>query len=294
MPAISVILPTRDRAALLPRALASVLRQTWTDFEVVLIDNNQTSPPVRENPLVTAWLADPRVVVMAGRAAASAAAVRNVALGVARGDWITYLDDDDEYHPEKLAAQFDLARVTGAPLVLCGYTVVLPRRRRTRQVQATEFRGDALLLEANWGAPFLFHRRDPAARFDETLTAGEDTPFALSFLQRHHATVVPNCARSLVEVYPQLDAPRVHRDGAAIWRSVETTVALVESSQSLAARRGYLAMGRLFRAQFGYGNIFHFLRCASAALVTLGPHSWRLVVNATARRLGWFKRWVVS
>ncbi len=292
MPVVSVILPTRDRPALLSRALASVQRQTWSDLEIVLVDNNQ-GPAVRETPALADLLADPRVAVVPAPGARSAAAARNAGLAVARGDWITYLDDDDEYQPDKVAVQLQLARTTGAPLVLCGYTVVLPRRRRIRQAGVAEFRGDAL-LEADWRAPVQFHRRDAGVRFDETLTAGEDTPFAQAFLLRQGAAVVPNCAHSLVIVHPQIDAPRVHRDGEAIWRSFEVTAALVGTRYSPAALRGYLAMGRLFRAQFGHGGLGHFAGCACAALAARGPGAWRLVVNASARRLGLFKRWVVS
>jgi glycosyltransferase involved in cell wall biosynthesis len=294
MPAVSVILPTRDRPTLLARALGSVLRQTCTDLEVILVDNNVAAPPVRETAAVAALLADRRVIVVPSAGAGTAGAARNAGLAVARGDWITYLDDDDEYAAGKVAAQLARAQATGAPLVLCGYTVMLPRRQRTRQTHTGEFRDDALLLDANWGTPFLFHRREAAARFDGTLAAGEDTPFAQSLLLRHDVRVVPNCARSLVNVFPQLDGPRVHRDGEAIWRSFEATAALVGARYSPAARRGYLAMGRLFRAQFGHGNFAHFASCACGALASRGPGAWRLVANATARRTGWFKRWVVS
>jgi hypothetical protein len=86
----------------------------------------------------------------------------------------------------------------------------------------------------------------------------------------------------------------VHRDGEAIWRSFEATAALVGARYSPAALRGYLAMGWLFRAQFGHGNFAHFVGCAREALVSRGPGAWRLVANATARRTGLFKRWVVS
>ena len=294
MLAVSVIVPTCDRPGLVGRALQSVLVQTQADLEVVLVDNNRRTAPVRQNPGLARMLDDPRVVIVPGGLARNAAAARNAGLAVARGEWITYLDDDDEYHPEKIAAQYALAQATGAPLVLCGYTVILPHRRRVRQVHTAEFRGDELLLDANWGTPFLFHRRDPQVRFDENLSAGEDTLFAQTFLRRYAVKAVPNCARSLVNVFPQLDAPRVHRDGEAIWRSFRATVRLAGPRHSRAARRGYLAMGRLFRAQFGYGNLAYFAGCAWAALRTRGPRAWRLVVNAAAHRTGRFKHWVVS
>ena len=103
MPAVSVILPTCDRPDLWPRALASVLRQSWADLEVVLIDSNRRTPPISSKPEWAGLLADPRVVLVARPHAPCAAAARNLGLTVARGEWVTYLDDDDEYHPDKVA-----------------------------------------------------------------------------------------------------------------------------------------------------------------------------------------------
>jgi len=293
MPAVSVILPTCDRAELWPRALASVLRQSWTDLEVILVDSNRRTPPIAATSNYAALLADPRVVLVARPHAPRAAAARNLGLAAARGEWVTYLDDDDEYAPDKVAAQLALARETGAPLVLCGYTVVLPRRRRSRQISTAEFRGDALLTAANWGTPMLFHRHDPRIRFDESLPAGEDEAFAHRFIESNDVHVVPNCARSLVEVHPQVEAERVHR-GEAVWQAYRATWRIARRRYSRQALRAYLAMGLIVRAQGGHGNLAHFIGCASAVLRFRGLGAWRLVANATAHRFGLLRKWAVS
>ncbi|MBK9990471.1 MAG: glycosyltransferase family 2 protein [Verrucomicrobia bacterium] len=293
MPAVSVILPTCDRSELWPRALASVLRQSWTDLEVVLIDSNRQTPPIAAKPEWATLLSDPRVVVVALPHAPCAAGARNLGLKAAKGEWITYLDDDDEYEPGKVAAQLSLARDTGAPLVLCGYTVVLPHRRRTRQVSRAEFRGDDLLIAANWGTPMLFHRREPQVWFDERLRAGEDEAFAHRFIERNGVQFVPNCARSLVTVHPQVGAARVHR-GEVVWKAYQATWRIVRRRYAREARRAYLAMGCIVRAQNGHGSFVHFVRCAIMVLRTRGLGAWRLVANATAHRLGVLSKWAVS
>lgn len=293
MPAVSVILPTCDRPALWPRALESILRQSWTDLEVVLVDSNRQSAPLRDTEAFAAFKKDDRVVVVDRPHAPSAAGARNAGLAAARGEWVTYLDDDDLYLADKIECQHALAKQTGAAIVLCGYTVVMPRRRRTRQVAVNEFRGDALLTAANWGTPMLFHRNDPAARFDEELRAGEDEVFAHAFLLRHGVTTVPNCPRSLVEVFPQVGQSRVHY-GDAAWKAYRANWCQVRGHFSGGAIRQYLAMGRIVRAQSGHGNAAHFMRCARAVLATRGIGGWRLAANATAHRYGLLKRWVVS
>lgn len=293
MPAVSVILPTCDRPDLWPRALASVLRQSWTDLEVILVDSNRLTPPIVAKPEWAGLLADPRVVVVVQKHRPCAAGARNVGLAAARGGWVTYLDDDDEYEVEKVAAQLALARETGAALVLCGYTVVLPNRRRTRQVSQTEFRGDALLTAANWGTPMLFHRRESGIGFDETLPSGEDEAFAHGFIERQDVKVVPNCARSLVVVHPQIASARVHR-GESVWKAYRATWRIVHRRYSRQARRAYLAMGCIVRAQNGYGGTWHFFWCAFTVLHTRGLGAWRLVANSTAHRFGVLSKWAVS
>lgn len=294
VPFVSVILPTCDRPHLWPRALASLLRQTFTDFEVLLVDSNRRAPPVREHPAFAAVAVDSRVVLVERGRLSTAAAARNAGLARARGEWITYLDDDDAYCPGKLATQLARARETGAPLVVCGFTVNLPRRRRTRQVQAEEFRGDELLNEVTWNTPCLFHRRDDLTRFDETLPVGHDEVFAHAFMSRHDVRWVPNCARSLLDVYPQIHAERVHVDGEDGWRAYRKNWRVVHRRFSRAACRGYLARGLLIRALGGRGGALHFARCLQAVLATRGLRSWRLVANATVRRTGLLKTWVVS
>ncbi len=294
MPAVSIILPTRDRPDLLSRALDSVFAQTWTDWELILVDGNRAAPPLAAQSDLERYLSDRRVRIVSNPTGETAAAARNVGFPAVRGDWVSYLDDDDSWRPAKLAVQLAATAGGAHPLVLCGYTVHLPRRARTRQIGAACYAGDALLTAADWGAPFLLHRRDDALRFDETLAAGEDMEFAHRLIARHDLRSVPNCAEALVDVYPQIGRPRVHRDGEAIWRAYETVIARVGKRYGKEAQEMFLAKGRLVRAQFGHGGLGEFVALAGGVLRRSGPGGLRLVANAAARRLGWFERWVVN
>lgn len=100
-PLVSIVLPTHDRAALLPRAVRSVLTQTWADLELVVVDDasSDATPAVLDEVAA----GDPRVRVV--RRALSQAGgnpdnPRNAGLEAARGEYVGFLDDDDRYRPE--------------------------------------------------------------------------------------------------------------------------------------------------------------------------------------------------
>lgn len=285
MPEVSVILPTCDRPRLVGHALRSLLAQTFTNLEVLLVDSNRREPPVADNPELAALLRDPRVRLLDGRATRNAAMSRNVGLRAAGGNWITFLDDDDEYRPDKIEAQHALARASGAPLVLCGYEFVWPHRRRRRQVGRTHFTGDEILTRAFLGSPVLFHRRDEHVRFDETLAAGEDLHYALQLTLRHRLHALPCVPRALVVVFPQATGQGVHHDKEAVWRACRASLRLARGGFSRAARHALLAQGQIERAIGGHGGPGHFLGCLIAVLRWRGPHEWRFVIFALMARL---------
>src|SRR5262245_61054408 len=100
VPAISVILPTYNRAALLPRAVQSAIAQTYQNFELIIVDDGSTD----DTPTIIRTFTDPRIVGVR-RSHAGAAAAENAGLARARGQFIGFLDDDDEWLSGKLAAQ---------------------------------------------------------------------------------------------------------------------------------------------------------------------------------------------
>lgn len=96
---ISVVIPTYNRASLLVRALTSVAAQTYRDTEVIVVDDGSTdgtAEVVRAIPLSVRYLR---------QAHAGVSAARNRGVGAARGEWIAFLDSDDEWRAEKLARQ---------------------------------------------------------------------------------------------------------------------------------------------------------------------------------------------
>jgi Glycosyl transferase family 2 len=93
-PLVSIVLPTRDRCAWLPRAIASVRAQTYPHWELLIVDDGS----VDDTPALLASLGEGPVRTFQAQGAGVCAA-RNVALAHARGGIIAYLDDDNLMHP---------------------------------------------------------------------------------------------------------------------------------------------------------------------------------------------------
>lgn len=129
-PVFTVVLPTWNDAARLPRALDSVLGQTFTDFELVVVDDGSTdgtaemlrryrhrNTPTPEHRIQTIF-----------QEHAGVSAARNRGLREARGRWILFLDSDDEALPHWLETLFPGTQEPDAGLICCGLQLVRPER----------------------------------------------------------------------------------------------------------------------------------------------------------------------
>jgi glycosyltransferase involved in cell wall biosynthesis len=104
-PAVSVIVPTFNRAHVLRRAIESVLSQDFTDFELLVIDDGSTDATAE---LVDDYIrGDLRVRSLVHPRNAGVSAARNLGLREANGELIAFLDSDDEWLPGKLRRQVD-------------------------------------------------------------------------------------------------------------------------------------------------------------------------------------------
>ncbi|HYC67396.1 glycosyltransferase family 2 protein [Brevundimonas sp.] len=99
---VSVIIPTRNRAGMLPRAVGSVRAQTHRELEIIIVDDASTD----DTPDVVAAMAaeDPRIRSLRNPEALQNAA-RNIGMEAARGEVLAFLDDDDYWAPQKLERQ---------------------------------------------------------------------------------------------------------------------------------------------------------------------------------------------
>ena len=119
MPSVSTVIPTRNRAQIVRRAVQSALAQTFTDLEVVVIVDGPDSITVE----VLRQISDPRLRVIELEASVGASTARNFGAAQAHGKWIALLDDDDEWLPTKIERQLMAAEAVGSclTLVVCSF-----------------------------------------------------------------------------------------------------------------------------------------------------------------------------
>jgi glycosyltransferase involved in cell wall biosynthesis len=116
-PSVSVILPTFNRLPYLRSAVASVFAQTLVDWELIIADDGSDECT---RAYLSALQSEPRVSVIWLPHCGNPAAVRNCALWQARGEYLAFLDSDDEWLPMKLERQ--IAALRGCPQRRWSYT----------------------------------------------------------------------------------------------------------------------------------------------------------------------------
>jgi len=102
-PLVSVIIPTHNRLAETMRAVESARRQSLVDIEIIVVDDGSQHP--QELELRLDGLRDSRISFVAISPNRGANHARNCGVSCARGDFIAFLDSDDEWLPDKLRAQ---------------------------------------------------------------------------------------------------------------------------------------------------------------------------------------------
>lgn len=148
-PAVSVIMNCLNSSRHLREALDSLMAQTFTDFEVIFWDNASTdaSPAIAQSY-------GPKVRYFRGETIVPLGAGRNLALAQARGRYLAFLDCDDLWRPEKLAAQTALFEVNPRVGLACTDTEIFDGRgmRRRLFAEAAPVRGKAFaaLMERQW------------------------------------------------------------------------------------------------------------------------------------------------
>ncbi len=174
-PRVTVIIPTYNRAWILERAVSSVLAQTFSDFELIIVDDGSTDATSE----VIAGYGEKIISIYQENQGVSAA--RNAGICAAKGDYIAFLDSDDAWMPEKLSVQ--VAFMEAHPeLMICQTEEIWIRnnRRVNPKVKHRKPSGDIFIPSLSLclvsPSAVMMHRRlfDRVGLFDGSFPACED------------------------------------------------------------------------------------------------------------------------
>jgi len=111
---VSVIVPTYKREIkYLTRAIDSIKKQTYINTEIVIVDDNPPDSDYRQNVMhfMRKYSEDPNVIYIMNPKNIGGSLARNNGINAATGEYITFLDDDDEYLPRKVEKQLEFMRL---------------------------------------------------------------------------------------------------------------------------------------------------------------------------------------
>jgi glycosyltransferase involved in cell wall biosynthesis len=131
-PAVSIVIPTYKRDETLRRAIESALFQTYPNIEVIVVDDNPAGSPFREaaEKVCAEFQADPRLRIVKNERNLGGALTRNAGILAAESEYIAFLDDDDEYYPERIAHQLPVflnSKNENLALVFCDAEMTVGR-----------------------------------------------------------------------------------------------------------------------------------------------------------------------
>jgi glycosyltransferase involved in cell wall biosynthesis len=187
---VSVYIPTRNRRALVERAVKSVLAQDHAELEVIVVDDASTDDT--QAFLAAAAAADPRLSFFTQDRPRGAPAARNRAISAARGPFITGLDDDDCFEPTRVrrfvAAWARLQSEGKKPACLYGQSVSMRGGKPIWVSQRPNSADYADLFQQNVIGNQVFAPREHfigAGLFDEQLPAWQDLDLFIRMLQKY-------------------------------------------------------------------------------------------------------------
>jgi len=183
-PLVSIVIPTYKRPQFLERAITSITQQTHENWELLVVDDNEEESDFRRETeqLMAAYASHPRVRYLKHQKNRGGSAARNTGIENARGEYIAFLDDDDEWLPRKLERQLEVFSRSddNTAVVYTGYTHVHPGTR-TGDVVLPVLKGkvlEGILRRNNVGTTSTILCRRTAlfdvGLFDESLPAGQD------------------------------------------------------------------------------------------------------------------------
>jgi len=194
MPTVSIITPLYNKAAYIANTIVSVLNQTYSDWEMLIVDNGSTDGSLEKAKQIT----DSRIHLLQSQKQGPGAA-RNYGLTQAQGEWIQFLDADDLLTPNHLEEQLAVARINPHAEIIVGYWQEFNDKNPTERIikqpsgigQPIELLRDSVIAFAPWAVHAALIKRSVLS---EDYFWPEELDFFLSEDTAFWFRLVTNCS----------------------------------------------------------------------------------------------------
>ena len=186
-PKISVIVPVYNTEMYLHRCIDSILSQTFTDFELLLIDDGSKDS---SGTICDEYAAKDSRVRVFHKENGGVSSARNLGLDNAKGDWITFVDADDYMFPDMLVTMLSVLELKKSDIVICGTTETgggfwKPKADKDYSIEDLKNDFVSLLHTELLSPPWCkIYSRDKIGdiRFNDDVSFGEDLMFNIQYL----------------------------------------------------------------------------------------------------------------
>ena len=188
-PLVSIIMPTKDRLDMLERAVDSILAQTYSNWELVVVNDGGESI----SQLIGRKNSSGRIHCIENKISHGQAKARNMALDAAKGDIICYLDDDDLYMPHHLDVVVKALSVDGRDFIYTDAVIIKElgsgkEMARSNPYKHQRYSRQRLLVTNYIPINTWAHKRHcnkEVGVFDDTLSCYEDWEFLLRLSEKY-------------------------------------------------------------------------------------------------------------
>lgn len=201
---VSAIVTTYKREPnMVLRALDSILAQTYRNIEIIVVDDSPSDFSAREDVRTAVEMrqrdnSEINIRYIAHEKNMGACVARNTGLEAAKGEYIAYLDDDDEWLPEKIEKQMEVMQKTGVGLVYCGNMIQNDQTGLRTVAKKQYYRGKIFerLLFSNFieSTSYPLIRKESLEQvggFDPSMQAAQDYDVWLRIAERYEIDYVP-------------------------------------------------------------------------------------------------------
>lgn len=204
---ISVVIPAYNAATCIADAIQSCIQQTMQPHEIIVVDDASTDNTCD----VVAQYKD--VILLKQAANRGPSAARNLGITEATGDLIAFLDSDDTWLPEKLAAVYDIFSKHDEVVYLGHPYVLSTKQKNARTNNLSTLSYTSVLMKNPYQPSCLAIRKGLPLRFDESYRYCEDHELSIRVAYRYKV-------HWLADAYTMLGRPQLSTGGASanIWK----------------------------------------------------------------------------